>query len=161
MTDYDPKTCVTAEELRAMGVVFDADVPDCAWVPRASLVPDPGSCVLKADEPWLKARIRVGPRFKWWLEQDAGHPLPDAFNTNVTVLEPADVWVICPVCGWMDGPNPEATDCGSPTCPSFDAPLRIVALARSVGYQWFQYKPEARLAALALVDEGLKKGKDE
>jgi hypothetical protein len=35
--EYDPETCVTAAELRAMGVQLDATVPDCAWVPRSAL----------------------------------------------------------------------------------------------------------------------------
>lgn len=35
--DYDPATCITAGEFRAMGVTIDARVPDCAWVPKASI----------------------------------------------------------------------------------------------------------------------------
>lgn len=35
--EYDPFTCITAGELRSMGIVIDDGVPDCAWVPRFSL----------------------------------------------------------------------------------------------------------------------------
>lgn len=38
MTDeYDPKTCVTAGEVRAMGGNVPAAVPDCAWIRRVAL----------------------------------------------------------------------------------------------------------------------------
>lgn len=37
MKEYDPGTCVTAEELRAMGLDLPETVPDCAWLPRASV----------------------------------------------------------------------------------------------------------------------------
>ena len=36
-TDYDPTTCITAAEMRASGWRVPDDVPDVAWVPRASL----------------------------------------------------------------------------------------------------------------------------
>lgn len=36
-TDYDPTTCITAAEMRASGWRVPDDVPECAWVPRASL----------------------------------------------------------------------------------------------------------------------------
>lgn len=33
--DYDPASCVTAGELRAMGCAVPEKVPDCAWVPKS------------------------------------------------------------------------------------------------------------------------------
>ena len=37
--EYDAELCVTAGELRAAGALDIPDgVPDCAWVPRASLL---------------------------------------------------------------------------------------------------------------------------
>jgi len=35
--EYDPVDCITAGELRASGVAIPSDVPDCGWVPRASI----------------------------------------------------------------------------------------------------------------------------
>lgn len=36
--EYDSKTCITAFELREIGSKISEDIPDSAWVPRASLV---------------------------------------------------------------------------------------------------------------------------
>ena len=49
MIEYDETTCITAKELRTMGVTISDDVPDCAWIPRSSLIPDPESLILKTD----------------------------------------------------------------------------------------------------------------
>ncbi|WP_441280602.1 hypothetical protein [Tardiphaga sp. 862_B3_N1_1] len=35
--DYDPDTCITAAELRAMGLEVHPNVPDVGWVPRAAM----------------------------------------------------------------------------------------------------------------------------
>ena len=35
--EFDPVLCITAEELRASGIDPGEDIPDCAWVPRASV----------------------------------------------------------------------------------------------------------------------------
>lgn len=35
--DYDPDTCITAAELRAMGIEVHERVPDVGWVPRAAM----------------------------------------------------------------------------------------------------------------------------
>ncbi len=35
--EYDPQTCVTAEELRAVGLELPESIPDCAWVLRGSI----------------------------------------------------------------------------------------------------------------------------
>lgn len=37
-TEYDPETCLTAGELRATGAHVPENIPDCAWVPRCSVV---------------------------------------------------------------------------------------------------------------------------
>jgi hypothetical protein len=34
---YDPTCCVTAAELRAIGVPVPAHIPDCGWIPRGSM----------------------------------------------------------------------------------------------------------------------------
>jgi len=41
MTDqyeYDPRTCVTAGELRAAGLAIPDTIPDVGWVPRDSIM---------------------------------------------------------------------------------------------------------------------------
>lgn len=35
--EYDPFTCVTAGELRDMGLAVPQSIPDVAWVPRRSI----------------------------------------------------------------------------------------------------------------------------
>lgn len=41
LSKYDEKTCVTAGELRVLGITLSSNIPDYAWVPRAktTLVP--------------------------------------------------------------------------------------------------------------------------
>lgn len=34
IVEYDPATCITAGELRAVGVPVPDNIPDCGWVPR-------------------------------------------------------------------------------------------------------------------------------
>lgn len=36
--EYDPATCQTAGELRAAGIQIPTGIPDCAWIPRGSMV---------------------------------------------------------------------------------------------------------------------------
>jgi hypothetical protein len=36
--EYDEKTCITAGELRSMGVMVSKTIPDCGWIPRPALV---------------------------------------------------------------------------------------------------------------------------
>lgn len=63
--NYDAETCITAGEMRAAGVNgIPAEIPDCAWVPRASLRFGPVSDIrhegdmvmcsvgLEMSEPW-------------------------------------------------------------------------------------------------------------
>lgn len=37
MDDYDEKTCITAGELRAGGLPIADSIPDCGWIPKASI----------------------------------------------------------------------------------------------------------------------------
>jgi hypothetical protein len=41
MPEYDPATCITAGELRAVGIPVPESVPDCGWIPRGSMAPGP------------------------------------------------------------------------------------------------------------------------
>ena len=41
--EYKPDTCITAGELRESGFNIPEHVPDCAWIPRGSLSPEPES----------------------------------------------------------------------------------------------------------------------
>jgi len=36
-TEYDPETCWTAAELRAINIPIPDTVPDCGWVPRGAV----------------------------------------------------------------------------------------------------------------------------
>jgi hypothetical protein len=35
--EYDADTCVTAEELREIGISVPDSVPDCGWIPRHAI----------------------------------------------------------------------------------------------------------------------------
>jgi hypothetical protein len=57
---YDPDTCVTAGELRALGAIgLPPEIPDCAWVPRADLMLSPGRGTLDEDGVTLHVPIEV------------------------------------------------------------------------------------------------------
>lgn len=65
--EYDEKTCVTAGELRARGVPVPEDIPDVAWVPRASLVVKTGEAKM-GDEPGkivLSLAVEFTAPFRW------------------------------------------------------------------------------------------------
>jgi hypothetical protein len=36
-TEYDEDTCITAEELRDMGLDIPPEIPGCAWIPKYSI----------------------------------------------------------------------------------------------------------------------------
>lgn len=74
--EYDPRTCITAGQLRAAGAPVDDDLPDCAWVPWASVDyevgkatggPDLGSITcpitMTFSEPfrWVSLKLKMGP----------------------------------------------------------------------------------------------------
>lgn len=69
-TPYDRATCVTALELRELGIPIPECVPDCAWVERSAvqyeLKPydgpgaEPGDQVLRLD--W---NVKFHKPFKW------------------------------------------------------------------------------------------------
>lgn len=44
--EYDPATCITADELRAAGVPVDPKVPGCAWIRRSAI-----RCAMDEKQP--------------------------------------------------------------------------------------------------------------
>lgn len=66
-TEYDERTCITAGEMRAAGYPVPERIPDCAWVPRASIVPSVGGIRLDGDV--LRGTITLRFTVPWsWLE---------------------------------------------------------------------------------------------
>jgi hypothetical protein len=47
---YDPETCITAGELRALRVPVPSHIPDVAWTLRGSLQSVPESTIVEVDE---------------------------------------------------------------------------------------------------------------
>lgn len=41
--EYDPKTCITASELREMGIPIPEHIPGCAWMKRSGLKMESGN----------------------------------------------------------------------------------------------------------------------
>lgn len=64
--EYDPETCATAGELRDMGFPIPDSIPDCGWVPRASVRVNPASAT----------------------DVDPNDPTVVRFTTDVDFLEP-------------------------------------------------------------------------
>lgn len=48
--EYDERTCITAGELRALGLAIPASIPDPGWVRRASIRWLPGKCTSTAQD---------------------------------------------------------------------------------------------------------------
>ncbi|MDR9052084.1 hypothetical protein [Burkholderia multivorans] len=66
MSNYDPLTCITAYELREAGIPIDEKIPDCAWVPRASVDWKVGEITVSADgSASYEFRISFGEPFRW------------------------------------------------------------------------------------------------
>ena len=102
--------------------------------------------------------FRAGPSLKDALERDAGSPLyeiEEVSKFNDHDPEPIDVWGICPICGWMSGPNSEKTFCEDSRCPALGVKLRLLATTRSEGYRWNRKDPIKRLRCLADFDSEL------
>lgn len=71
---YDPVTCITAAEVREMGVVLSAEIPNFAWMPRTDVQLRPAG-----DPTYDEATKRITTPFvmrflsQWrWVEQKFG-----------------------------------------------------------------------------------------
>lgn len=61
--EYDPETCITAGELRKVGLINLPDnVPDCAWIPRWAYELGVDECT-ESDEEQGQVGIRMTVRF--------------------------------------------------------------------------------------------------
>jgi hypothetical protein len=65
-TEYDPVTCVTAGELRALGAEIPDAVPDCGWVSRAALLYDNSPEVtVEGSRMSIHMSATIDEPFKW------------------------------------------------------------------------------------------------
>ena len=48
--EYDPKTCITAGELRAASIPIPPHIPDVAWVRKNSVFVDHTKCMLSLGD---------------------------------------------------------------------------------------------------------------
>jgi hypothetical protein len=68
LIDTSPELCITAGELRAMGCCIPQNIPDCAWISRASLKYNVGNAYNADDEPTvyhIPIEIDFLEPFKW------------------------------------------------------------------------------------------------
>lgn len=64
--NYNAWTCVTAGELREAGIPIDEKIPDCAWIPRASMELKVGEPTFGADRSLsCELSISFGEPFHW------------------------------------------------------------------------------------------------
>ncbi len=67
--EYDPKTCVTAKELRSYGVQIPLAIPDPAWVPKKHVRYDVKASVSTVDEEKQRINyvtpVHIDVEFKW------------------------------------------------------------------------------------------------
>lgn len=59
--EYDAATCVTAAELRDLGLTLPESIPDCGWVTRSSLKFD----AEKMGDLILSAKLVFSEPFRW------------------------------------------------------------------------------------------------
>ena len=65
---FDPETCVTAGELRALGCQIDETIPDCGWIEWGAWhVDEIGETTIREDGT-LDVRFTFRPNkpFRWW-----------------------------------------------------------------------------------------------
>jgi hypothetical protein len=68
MSEYDPKTCITAGEMREIGFGVPAQIPDCAWIPRSAFDLDwEVTCGPSGGDNSLSAKVtvKVNEPFRW------------------------------------------------------------------------------------------------
>jgi hypothetical protein len=68
MKKYDPKTCITAGELREVGIMVPDTIPDQAWIPRHAMMPHLAGVKSKDDDPSMveaKIEIDLTVPFRW------------------------------------------------------------------------------------------------
>lgn len=65
--DYDNKTCVTAMELRSVGIPIPESIPDCAWVPRRAMIPKIGEFTAGPEQGVVSITtyIEFAEPFRW------------------------------------------------------------------------------------------------
>lgn len=77
--EYDEATCITAGELRAMGVPVAEGIPDVGWVPRSAILVDLGRSKLEPDGVTLTMELGVTFRVPFrWISVDVKVELPPA-----------------------------------------------------------------------------------
>ncbi len=64
--EYDPATCITAGELRQLGIALPEGIPDCGWVPRAAIRSHvTGSQITPAGALEVDMTVRFDEPFRW------------------------------------------------------------------------------------------------
>jgi hypothetical protein len=62
---YDEATCVTAGELRAMGVPVPEKIPDCGWVPTHAVRWGPPNASMEGDTVFVELGVSFLEDFRW------------------------------------------------------------------------------------------------
>lgn len=67
MVEYNPNTCITAGELRSMGIPIPESIPDCGWVSRHAIEFKEKSCIETKEYGKLKFEfdVKVHEPFHW------------------------------------------------------------------------------------------------
>lgn len=63
--EYDPKTCITAGELRAMGCSIPSTIPDCGWVHRSAVHFGESTSKLEGDDLIIDLSVSFDESFRW------------------------------------------------------------------------------------------------
>ena len=63
---YDPVTCISAGELRAIGLPMPESIPDCGWIPRTAMEIKALESKLNGEtELRINTEIKFTEPFRW------------------------------------------------------------------------------------------------
>lgn len=64
---YDSEKCITAGELRGMGLLIPEEVPDCGWIHRGAYKIEAGDVQLKDDGYGfgMDLKVTITEPFRW------------------------------------------------------------------------------------------------
>ena len=63
--EYDADTCVTAAELREMGITVPDDVPDCGWIPRHAIKYGEIGVDIEGTTMVANVGVAISEPFRW------------------------------------------------------------------------------------------------
>lgn len=86
---YDPATCITAGEMSKLGFEIPARVPDCAWIPKLSLIFSVHNITsqMTHDTNYIAVEFKSSKPFYWERTTFETEMTPDEIRKSVEQKE--------------------------------------------------------------------------